>query len=578
MRGMNASRVSTGIGILLLTAAVSVYGRADSMAAPAAAAAATGAAPTQDARSGGQDGRDVYGIVNLVPFRTFGASFNARGQAAFEYLALDFRLRVGFFDGRRVVDPLPPADTVSMLGALNDRGEVAMLARYLDPAHPLSDGFRPLRWSVARGAVFLPSPYGADANLYIGGINNRSEIVGQSSSAPDGGSYRALRWTAANRVLPLPGPAGFTDVFGFDINDSKVSIGYGIDAAGAARALRWDPAGRPQDLGTFGATGAVPRYINDRGDIAGMLDPATDNFQSFLWSPGRGALRVGTNTVLSKLNEAGEQVGRMQRLNNENHAYYFSRARGLVDLHPRRLFASEANDINEGGVIVGLGRRSAGDPGLAYRWTRPGGAVDLNTRLLDPPAGLVVNEALAVAPNGDIVANSTAGLVLLRTRGRGGDAPVLGPIQLPQVSLNQPVTLTLSFRDRNPGDTHRATIDWGDSNGPQPAAVREYRGRGEVRATRSFSAEGDYDMLVRVTDSTGLSTVQVESRLIRELAAPAPVGQSRAPVQAPGKAARAAARTRAAQAGALPGARSGARSDALPATPAEALRGGQPIR
>ncbi|QOY93332.1 hypothetical protein IM543_17455 [Massilia sp. UMI-21] len=516
MQHITAGRTCTGIGILLLTAAVSVHGMGDSAAAPAQAGYA----------GGGHASRDVYGIVNMVPFRTSRASFNARGQAAFEYLPFDFRLRVGFFDGRRVVDPLPPADTLSVLGDLNDRGEVALLARYLDPAHPLSDGFRPVRWSAARGAVILPVPYLADADLYLGAINDRGEIVGSSSTAAGGGSYRAVRWTAANRVMPLPAPAGFGDVAAVDINDSNVAIGGSTTAAGAAHALRWDPAGRPVDLGTFGAGGAAPRYINKRGDIAGMLDPGTDNFQSFLWSPGRGLLRVGLHTVLARLNEAGEQVGRIQRAGNENHAYYFSRARGLVDLHPRALFASEANDINQGGIVVGLGRRSEGDPGLAYRWSRPGGAVDLNTRLLDPPSGLEVNEALAVAPNGDILAHSSAGLVLLRARGGGSDAPVLGPIQLPQPELNRPVTLTLSFRDRNPGDTHSATIDWGDGNGPQPAAVREYRGQGEVRATRTFTVEGDYNMVVRVTDSTGLGKMQVTSMLIRELGGPPLPGES----------------------------------------------------
>lgn len=538
MRTLSAGRVSGGIGILLLSAAMSVYGWADSTAGPGAAA---NPAATQDAGAG-PGGRDRYGIVNLVPSRVaFRTDFNARGQAVFEYVAPDFTTRVAFLDGERVIAPLPPAATVSELGALNDRGEVALLARYLDPAHPLSDGFWPMRWTAARGAVVLPAPYSPQASMYIGAINNRGEIVGESATSAGGTSFRAVRWTAADRVLPLPGPPGFGDTTAFDINESNVSIGYGVTATGAAHGLRWDPAGRPLDLGTFGATDAVPRYINNRGDIAGALDPMGDNFQAFLWSPGRGTVRVGLNTVLARLNEAGEQVGRIQRLNNENRAYYFSRARGLVDLHPRSFYASEANDINDSGTVVGLVRRSVIDQGLAYRWSRAGGAVNLNARLLAPPSGLVVNEALAVAPNGDIIATSSAGLVLLRANGRGSDAPVLGPIRLPQPVLNQPVTLTLPFTDRNPGDTHRATIDWGDGNGPQPAAVRAYRGRGEVRAVHTFTAEREYNIVVRVTDSSGRSKVQFATTTIFPSGGPVLLGEGALPAPAAGPAARAEA-------------------------------------
>lgn len=543
MRHMSAGRISTGIGLLLVTAAMSAYGWGGDTAVPGAAAAAANPEAMQDGRAGGgHGGRDVYGIVNLVPSRVaFRTSFNARGQAAFEYVAPDFRGRVAFLDGERVIDPLPPAATVSALGALNDRGEVALLARYLDPAHPLYDGFWPMRWTAARGALVLPVPYTPQASMYIGAINNRGEIVGQSFTSADGAISRAVRWTAANRVLPLPAPPGFGEATAFDINESNISIGYGTDAAGAAHGLRWDPAGRPTDLGTFGATSAVPRYINNRGDIAGMLEPATDDFQAFLWSPGRGTVRVGPNTVLNKLNEAGEQVGRMLRPGSQMRAYYFSRARGLVDLHPRALFESEANDINENGVIVGLVRRSLADQGLAYRWSRTGGAVDLNTRLLAPPSGLVVNQALAVAPNGDIIATSSAGLVLLRANGRGSDAPVLGPIRLPQPVLNQPVTLTLPFSDRNPGDRHSATVDWGDGNGPQPAAVREYRGRGEVRATHTFTAEREYNIVVRVTDSTGRSKVQLATTVIFPSGGPVLLGEGELPSVAAGPTALAAA-------------------------------------
>jgi hypothetical protein len=488
-----------------------------------------GATPAaQDAQAAGgpasPGGRDLYAIVNLVPPTAMGARINARGQAAFEYLGLDYFARVGFFDGERVRHPLPPAETVSLLGALNERGELAFVARYLDPAHPLSNGLQPVRWSAARGAVFLPS-LSSENSSYIPDINNRGEIVGATPTAAGGLANRAVRWTAANRLVPLGVPPGFDDTIATGINDHGISAGDAHTAAGGAHVVRWDAAGRPTDLGTFGARTAVASATNNRGDIAGMLDSGGgEDYRAFLWSPGRGAARAGLNTVVHALGESGDMVGRIQRLNNANHAFLFSRARGMVDLHPGGLYASEANSVNNHGVVVGLGRRGEFDLGRAYRWSR-GLAVDLNTRLLDAPGGLVVTDALGIADNGDIVANSNAGMIMLRAGRRGTDAPVLGPIQLSELLLDRPARLTLSFRDRNPGESHTATVDWGDGRGPQRAVVREYRGRGVLRAENIYTREGDYAIIVRVTDSSGRSTVQYEQHLIRELDAPALVGE-----------------------------------------------------
>ncbi|MBD8528483.1 MULTISPECIES: PKD domain-containing protein [unclassified Massilia] len=143
---------------------------------------------------------------------------------------------------------------------------------------------------------------------------------------------------------------------------------------------------------------------------------------------------------------------------------------------------------------------------LAYRWSNFS-PVNLNTRLLDAPAGLVLTQALHIAPSGDIVANSNAGLVLLRQGRAGTDAPVLGPVALGEpIRPTVATTLTQTFSDRNPRDTHSATVDWGDGSGPQPAIVDETRGRGSISATHTYAGAGDFTIVVNVTDSTGRTT------------------------------------------------------------------------
>lgn len=453
---------------------------------------------------------DVYGIVNLVPFQPLTARINASGQVGFHYIGPDYRGHVGFFDGQRVIHPLSPDRTVSSLGALNERGELVFMARYLDPAHPLSETFQPFRWSAARGLMRLPSRT-LTVDTWIPAININGEIVGASYTSSDAASARAVRWSTANRLAILPTPAGYGTSYAVDINDRNVTVGYATDAAGVSQVIRWDSANRPTVLGTFGARNAHAQYNNERGEIVGMLDGGTDSFRAYLWSPERGLAIPAPNSVPVGLNAAGEVAGHIVDSSGIR-AFFYSRARGLVDLHPPSFYMTEANGINDSGVTVGIAWRN-GTERSAYRWSRTGAAIDLNTRLLNPPSGLVLFSALGIAANGDIVADSNAGLVLLRWGGGGTDAPVLGPIGLlapglDQPVLNRPVQLTLSFRDRNPGDRHTATVDWGDGRGPQRVAVRQYRGGGAVRAQHRFTRDGDYDIIVRVTDSTGRSTMQ----------------------------------------------------------------------
>ncbi|CAN7303553.1 PKD domain-containing protein [Massilia sp. LjRoot122] len=509
MQTFSIGRISTATALLALATAA------------AAGTSATPEAPEQH-KAGSPAGKDVYGIVNLGG-GDFGfiADINARGQAAFEYFGIDGLLHVGYFDGTRTIELSPPNSGADLLGDLNDKGEVAFAASLVEPAG--STPFRPFRWSASRGLVPLAS-LSSDGPTFISAINNRSEIVGRSALANENGAYRAVRWTATNRLIPLAAPAGIGQSFASDINDNNVTVGFGDLASGVGNVLVWDAAGRPTNLGSFGSSYAFASYTNNRGDIAGMLDTLGPAISAFLWSPGKGVARVGTRTITHGLNEIGQVVGRNYSASGDiPRAFLFSRARGLIDLHPRGLVASEANDVNDSGAVVGLGQRTLG-LNIAYRWTRSGGAVDLNTRLHNPPSGLVLTSGLAISNNGDILANSNVGVVLLRPNG-GTDAPVLGPIQHAQPRLNQPLDLTLSFRDRNPGDTHTATVDWGDGSGPQSVALREYRGKGEVRASHTYTSEGDFNIVVRVRDSTGKATQLFERITIRELGTPTLSGQ-----------------------------------------------------
>lgn len=500
MRTLSTRLVSVAAAALALSATV----WSSVQAAGTDVAYATPAA--SEAGKAGAHGGDVYGIVNLISPLSFNAIINARGQVAFDYVPLgNDSLHVGFFNGERLVDILPPNHDTSRLGGLNDKGEIALNVRLAYPGDPVPSAFQPFRWTPGRGLIPLRA-FNPEEETFLSEINNRGEIVGSSATGPANSTFRAARWTADNRLLPLPGLAGFGETYADDINERNTSVGFGYDASGTARVLVWDANGRPAPL-ALGPSSASANFINKRGDITGMLDTEGPNFRAYLWSPVKGVVRLGSNTVPTALSESGEVVGRRLVADLVTHAFLYSRARGLVNLHPAPAYASEALGVNDSGVAVGLVRPSNTLESLAYRWSPGGAATDLNTRLFNPPAGLILTEARAISPSGDIVADSNAGVVLLRRGGGGTDAPVLGPIQLSSLRPKEPVQLTLSFRDRNPGDTHTATIDWHDGRGPQPAVVSESRGRGEVRGEFVFPSQGGYGVSVSVTDSTRRTTV-----------------------------------------------------------------------
>jgi uncharacterized membrane protein len=509
--------------------AAAAFGAALCMAGvPGYGSAQDGADSTEGVARNGHGAADTYDIINLVPGIGYRSRINTRGQAAFEFVSFADRLRVGFFDGERVRDISPPASETAALGDMNEKGEVAAYGTL-----PSGAGFKlaPFRWSQAAGWTLLPV-VSADRDAFTGAINDRGVVVGASTVGPAEVGYRAVRWGATNNLLTLPTGAGFGESVAGDINEHGISVGTANDPAGLAHAFIWDAAGRPTDLGTFGANQAAAQVNNNRGDVAGWLNLFDPDFQSFLWSPGKGAVRVGLHALPGELNNVGELVGRIYYPDTGfDHAYVFSRARGLVDLHRAPFTSSTASQADDRGTVVGEMLRIT--PGSfdqrAYRWARSGEAVDINTRLRDRPDGLVVTQALRISARGDIIANSNAGLVLLRRAG-GTDAPVLGPIRVPDVwHPVQPVALTLSFRDRNKRDIHSATVDWGDGSAPQAAGVSERHGRGELSAAHAYANAGDYNIVVRVTDSAGRATLQARRISIFQTCVAGIVGEGSLP-------------------------------------------------
>lgn len=472
----------------------------------------------------------VYSVINLDPEGGAAAFLNEKGQAAVGSFVFGTN---SFFDGDRVRPLGSLGGGFTVIKGLNDRGVVA--AESLDAAEPFGN-YYPVTWSTARGMRIVPGSLGGQ----VWGINNRNQLIGQIP-AP-GLTARAVRFDPGAAVVPL-GPPPFSLSEGRAINNHAFAGGYSDYADGTIHASVWNAAGGLTDLGTLGGQRAFTVAVNERGEAAGYSDdPTNTNEIGFFWSPGGGLVPIGSQNggsrLIAGLNDRGEVVG-ITGAPAVTTAYYWSRGRGLVSLPRAGAAESDVLDINNRSQMVGGLRRSSGSRAVLWRGlTTP---VDLNSRLVRIPAGLVLELGAAINESGTILAYSNAGLVMLRPGTRGTDAPVLGPVTgLPDmVTVGDEVRASLSFIDNAPAQVHTAVVDWGDSCVSPLPLVTEAGGAGNVGLQHVFCAPGFQNVTVGVTDSGGRTTETQRQVLVNTPAVAAVSGRGKLPGAAASGAARA---------------------------------------
>jgi hypothetical protein len=82
-------------------------------------------------------------------------------------------------------------------------------------------------------------------------------------------------------------------------------------------------------------------------------------------------------------------------------------------------------------------------------------------------------------------------------------APVAGTVVVPGTSqlVGTLVGVSVAFTDAEPGDTHTATIDWGDGTS-SAGTITESGGSGTVGGSHAYSAPGTYTVAIAVTDNS----------------------------------------------------------------------------
>lgn len=451
----------------------------------------------------------AYRVIQLsASDSAFTGFINARGQVAFTEQVGGVE-RAKFYDGNTVRDIGTLGGSSAAVSAINDLGQVTGGAT-VDATGSITHAYR---WSQATGMVDLSRPGQGFSNGID--INNKGEVTGTAvfNAASDSPGH-AFLWRPRTLMQDL-GSFGGVSV-GRALNDAGTVVGISEVANGgpfSAVAFRWTRAEGIQPLGTFPGPFTTALDINRAGHIVGATPfvPNADNLaHAFLWTPQEGLLDLGTGSgersTATRLNDTGLVIGNIVGLPLTFHGFIWSRATGLIEIGQGlpETFTSAVGLNNRGQVVGGFDNR-------AYVWTRSEGIVDLNTRPLHAPAGLVLLEGRDINDSGAIVARANTGLVLLVPQAAHGSraAPVAGPIKVTGAArVNLPLAFSATFTDADLRDTHKATWHWGDGS-KDSGTVSASKGAGSVSGQHSWRKAGIYTVKLVITDSGGRSaTVQ----------------------------------------------------------------------
>ena len=446
---------------------------------------------------------------------------NTSGQVAFA-LSDGQSFIASFFDGKRVRDIGSLGGALAITTGINDSGQISGYSSGAPDAP-----YHAFRWSAGSGMLDLGTIDGGES---VGlALNAKGVVVGYS-----GGALRAphaFRWTA-NAGMEDLGSLADDLSSAVALNDNGLVAGFSNTASFGTHAFVWARGTGIVDIGTLGGTASYPQAVASRGEVAGYseLGSAPGRYHAFLWTKAAGMRDLGALNGTESFALAMSPQARIAGVINVDSGYQramsWTAATGMVDLGTFGGPGARAQQVNGKDQVVGYALDKTLNP-RAFLWSASQGLADLNPRLVNAPAGLVLDAAVAISDNGAIVATSNAGLVLLRPVGQDAiAAPVVGPIAAPAlVRAGTAVTLKVAFNDIDAKELHRASLQWGDAT-METARVTEKGGSGSVAASHVYSEPGVYTIIATVTDAAGNAT-KVKRELVVEAAGLRAAGSGR---------------------------------------------------
>ena len=191
----------------------------------------------------------------------------------------------------------PSRDTATVVGAVDEHGEI------VGSTVPDQLGERSFLWDGKRLRSLPPRSARSEAL----DVNASGRVIGWTYRESN---FRAVTWERGQmRLLPLP--PGRKGAFTSAINDEGEIVGYGwANREVDNHAVLWR-IGTVIDLGTLGGTQSEAEAINNRRQIVGTSETASDSeapvWHAFLWHDGR-MVDLGSGYPVA-INDRGQIIG-----------------------------------------------------------------------------------------------------------------------------------------------------------------------------------------------------------------------------------------------------------------------------
>jgi probable HAF family extracellular repeat protein len=191
----------------------------------------------------------------------------------------------------------PSRDTATVVGAVDEHGEI------VGSTVPDQLGERSFLWDGKRLRSLPPRSARSEAL----DVNASGRVIGWTYRESN---FRAVTWERGQmRLLPLP--PGRKGAFTSAINEEGEIVGYGwANREVDKHAVLWR-IGTVIDLGTLGGMQSEAEAINNRRQIVGTSETASDSeapvWHAFLWHDGR-MVDLGSGYPVA-INDRGQIIG-----------------------------------------------------------------------------------------------------------------------------------------------------------------------------------------------------------------------------------------------------------------------------
>ena len=360
----------------------------------------------------------------------------------------------------------------------------------------------------ASGRARAIPPLAAGGSSRAFGLNAQGLVVGSSGD-------QGFAWTPSGGTVNAS-PPGSQFVRLEDVNDKGVALGRGGFVGGTGNNYLWSAATGAVDNSAF--TQMIAQRLNNAGVLAGFSALNLARAQAGVVS----VLPAFTPFGVDDFNERGDIIAFTPE--GDGLATFLVWLGDGTLIRPGRLDALEAQSsaraISNHRIVVGSSTTSVQDGQedvRAFAWSPASGFVNLESRIPSDLEDLELFEGVAVNDAGQIVVDSSAGLLLLvPDDGAPLAAAAVSTIRGPKVApVEHRVTLLAGFKDVNAEDTHTARWSWGDGS-TSVGGVRVRKGKGVTTGVHRYAEPGVYTVSLTVTDSTGRPATSSRSLVVFE--------------------------------------------------------------